>query len=150
MLDKTIYYIKKYESVLLYLIFGVLTTFVNIVVYYILFNHVLLSNILSNGIAWVAAVIFAFITNKIWVFKSKTLEIEQVIKELIAFFSARLSTGLLDMAIMYVGVDLLKVNSIYSKIISGVVVVILNYIFSKLFIFRKNKEIGRASCRERV
>ena len=140
MLDKTIYYIKKYESVLLYLIFGVLTTFVNIVVYYILFNHVLLSNILSNGIAWVAAVIFAFITNKIWVFKSKTLEIEQVIKELIAFFSARLSTGLLDMAIMYVGVDLLKVNSIYSKIISGVVVVMLNYIFSKLFIFRKNKE----------
>ena len=140
MLDKTIYYIKKYESVLLYLIFGVLTTFVNIVVYYILFNHVLFSNILSNGIAWVAAVIFAFITNKIWVFKSKTLEIEQVIKELIAFFSARLSTGLLDMAIMYVGVDLLKVNSIYSKIISGVVVVILNYIFSKLFIFRKNKE----------
>ena len=140
MLDKTIYYIKKYESVLLYLIFGVLTTFVNIVVYYILFNHVLLSNILSNGIAWVAAVIFAFITNKIWVFKSKSLEIEQVIKELIAFFSARLSTGLLDMAIMYVGVDLLKVNSIYSKIISGVVVVILNYIFSKLFIFRKNKE----------
>ena len=140
MLDKTIYYIKKYESVLLYLIFGVLTTFVNIVVYYILFNHVLLSNILSNGIAWVAAVIFAFITNKIWVSKSKTLEIEQVIKELIAFFSARLSTGLLDMAIMYVGVDLLKVNSIYSKIISGVVVVILNYIFSKLFIFRKNKE----------
>ena len=140
MLDKTIYYIKKYESVLLYLIFGVLTTFVNIVVYYILFNHVLLSNILSNGIAWVAAVIFAFITNKIWVFKSKTLEIEQVIKELIAFFSARLSTGLLDMAIMYVGVDLLKVTSIYSKIISGVVVVILNYIFSKLFIFRKNKE----------
>ena len=140
MLDKTIYYIKKYESVLLYLIFGVLTTFVNIVVYYILFNHVLLSNILSNGIAWVAAVIFAVITNKIWVFKSKTLEIEQVIKELIAFFSARLSTGLLDMAIMYVGVDLLKVNSIYSKIISGVVVVILNYIFSKLFIFRKNKE----------
>lgn len=140
MLDKTIYYIKKYESVLLYLIFGVLTTFVNIVVYYILFNHVLLSNILSNGIAWVAAVIFAFITNKIWVFKSKTLEIEQVIKELSAFFSARLSTGILDMAIMYVGVDLLKVNSIYSKIISGVVVVILNYIFSKLFIFRKNKE----------
>ena len=140
MLDKTIYYIKKYESVLLYLIFGVLTTFVNIVVYYILSNHVLLSNILSNGIAWVAAVIFAFITNKIWVFQSKSLEIEQVIKELIAFFSARLSTGILDMAIMYVGVDLLKVNSIYSKIISGVVVVILNYIFSKLFIFRKNKE----------
>ena len=140
MLDKIIYYIKKYEGVLLYLIFGVLTTFVNIVVYYILFNHVLLSNILSNAIAWVAAVIFAFITNKIWVFKSKTLEIEKVIKELSAFFSARLSTGLLDMAIMYVGVDLLKVNSIYSKIISGVVVVILNYIFSKLFIFRKNKE----------
>ena len=129
MLDKTIYYIKKYESVLLYLIFGVLTTFVNIVVYYILFNHVLLSNILSNGIAWVAAVIFAFITNKIWVFKSKTLEIEQVIKELSAFFSARLSTGLLDMAIMYVGVDLIKVNSIYTKIIYGVVEVILNYIY---------------------
>ena len=113
---------------------------VNFASYYICYTKFHWINLASNTVAWILSVKFAFITNKIWVFKSKTLEIEQVIKELIAFFSARLSTGLLDMAIMYVGVDLLKVNSIYSKIISGVVVVILNYIFSKLFIFRKNKE----------
>lgn len=140
MLERISYYIKKYEGVLLYLIFGVLTTVINMVVYYILFASLLLPNLVSNAIAWLAAVAFAFITNKIWVFKSKSFELKIVIKELFAFITARLSTGILDMAIMYVGVDVLKGNSLYAKIFANVLVVILNYIFSKLFIFRKNKE----------
>ena len=140
MLERISYYIKKYEGVLLYLIFGVLTTVINMEVYYILFAGLLLPNLVSNAIAWLAAVAFAFITNKIWVFKSKSFEFSKLAVELSGFITARLFTGFLDTAIMFVGVDVLKRNWIIAKIVSSVVVVILNYIFSKLFVFRKNKE----------
>ena len=128
MLERISYYIKKYESVILYLIFGVLTTLVNFAAYNICYTKLQFPNLVSNTIAWILSVLFAFITNKIWVFKSK------------GFITARLFTGFLDTAIMFVGVDVLKRNWIIAKIVSSVVVVILNYIFSKLFIFRKNKE----------
>lgn len=137
MIDKLIYNIKKYEGVLLYLIFGVLTTLINMAVYYILYTVFNIPNIVSNTHAWIAAVIFAFITNKIWVFRSKSLEPGVVLKEFSAFLLARVSTGVLDTLIMYVGVDLLNGKPLFSKIVSNVFVVILNYIFSKLFIFRK-------------
>lgn len=140
MLDKISYYIKKYESVILYLIFGVLTTLVNFVAYHICYTKLQFPNLLSNTIAWILSVLFAFITNKIWVFKSKSFGLSKLAQELFAFVTARLFTGFLDTAIMFVGVDVLKQNWIIAKIVSSVVVVILNYIFSKLFIFRKNKE----------
>ena len=131
MLERISYYIKKYKSVILYLIFGVLTTLVNFVAYNICYTKLQFPNLVSNTIAWILSVLFAFITNKIWVFKSKSFGLSKL---------ARLFTGFLDTAIMFVGVDLLKRNWIIAKIVSSVVVVILNYIFSKLFIFRKNKE----------
>ena len=137
MIDKIIYNIKKYEGVLLYLIFGVLTTLINMAVYYALYEGFNIPNIVSNTNAWIVAVVFAFITNKVWVFRSKSLEPGVVFKEFSAFLLARVSTGLLDTLIMYVGVDLLNGRPLFSKIISNVFVVILNYIFSKLFIFRK-------------
>ena len=131
MLEKISYYIKKYESVLLYLIFGVLTTLVNFAAYHVCYTKLQFPNLVSNTIAWILSVLFAFITNKIWVFKSKSFEFSKLAVEL---------SGFIDTAIMFVGVDLLKRNWIIAKIVSSVVVVILNYIFSKLFIFRKNKE----------
>ena len=134
MLEKISYYIKKYEGVLLYLIFGVLTTLVNFAAYHVCYTKLQFPNLVSN------TVLFAFITNKIWVFKSKSFEFSKLAVELSGFITARLFTGFLDTAIMFVGVDLLKRNWIIAKIVSSVVVVILNYIFSKLFIFRKNKE----------
>ena len=137
MVDKIIDNIKKYEGVLLYLIFGALTTVINTVVYYILYTKFNISNIVSNTNAWIAAVIFAFITNKVWVFKSKSFEPVLVLRELASFILARLSTGLLDMFIMYMGVDVLGGKPMLSKVISNVFVVILNYVFSKLFIFRR-------------
>ena len=140
MIDRLIFYIKKYEGVLLYLIFGVLTTAVNFAVYYICYTKFHWINLASNTVAWILSVMFAFITNKIWVFKSKSFEFSKLAVELSGFITARLFTGFLDTAIMFVGVDLLKRNWIIAKIVSSVVVVILNYIFSKLFIFRKNKE----------
>ena len=140
MIDKIVFYIKKYEDVLLYLIFGVLTTLVNFATYYICYTKFHWINLVSNTVAWILSVMFAFITNKIWVFKSKSFQTELVLRELITFVVSRLSTWLLETVIMIVGVDILKVYWLIAKVIASVLVVILNYVFSKLFIFRKNKE----------
>ena len=105
MIDRLIFYIKKYEGVLLYLIFGVLTTVVNFIVYYICYTKFHWINLASNTVAWILSVMFAFITNKIWVFKSKSFQNELVLRELITFVVSRLSTWLLETVIMFVGVD---------------------------------------------
>ncbi len=139
MIDKIVFYIKKYEDVLLYLIFGVLTTLVNFVTYYICYTKFHWINLASNTVAWILSVMFAFITNKIWVFKSKSFQTELVLRELITFIVSRLSTWLLETVIMIIGVDILKGYWLIAKVIASVLVVILNYVFSKLFIFRKNK-----------
>lgn len=133
------YYYEKYKSQILYIFFGAITTFINIISYYVSFNVLGISNVVSTIIAWVFAVIFAFITNKIWVFDSKSWEPEIAIKELISFISVRLLTGLFDLAIMYIGVDVLKFNGMIMKILSNVFVLIANYIGSKLFIFKSTK-----------
>ena len=82
MLEKISYYIKKYESVLLYLIFGVLTTLVNFAAYHVCYTKLQFPNLVSNTIAWILSVLFAFITNKIWVFKSKRFEFSKLAVEL--------------------------------------------------------------------
>ena len=132
--------IKKYKSFIMYAIFGVLTTVINLICYEILYNHLGVSNIISNVIAWIAAVAFAYITNKIWVFESKSLELKVVLQEIWRFISCRLATGVLDLIIMYIGVDILNGPSTILKIISNIIVIILNYIASKLVIFKNKKE----------
>lgn len=128
-----IYY--TYKEPILYLIFGGLTTLVNIITYFVCYNIASLSNVISTIIAWILSVIFAFITNKIYVFESKS---KSIIIELASFFICRLGTGILDLGIMYFTVDILKWNALLMKIISNVIVIILNYIFSKLIIFKKS------------
>ena len=130
-------YFTKYISQILYIFFGAITTFINIITYYICFDVLNISNVVSTIIAWIFSVIFAFITNKLWVFESKSWEPEVAMKELVSFISVRLLTGLFDLGIMYVGVDLLKFNGMLMKILSNVFVLIANYIGSKLFIFKK-------------
>lgn len=121
----------------MYLIFGVLTTLVNIVVYY-LFNDVLhVHYMVSNAIAWILSVLFAYITNRKYVFESNG---DSIITELSKFVTARLSTGIMDMVVMWLLVDVLHVNSMISKIISNVLVVVGNYVLSKLFVFKKGEE----------
>lgn len=132
---------KKYESLISYAFFGVCTTIVNIVAYY-LFAHILkFGTASSTAIAWFLAVLFALITNKIWVFKSKSWEKDVLIKETISFFSCRLLTGLLDILIMIVFVDVLHFNDIVIKVISNILVIILNYVASKLIIFNSESKI---------
>ena len=130
---------KQYKEIILYLIFGVLTTVVNIVVFE-LFTNVLNTNyLISNAIAWLISVLFAYITNRIYVFKSKAKEKKAIIKEISSFFGFRLLSGIMDMAFMFIFVSLLHLNESIMKIVVNVIVVILNYIFSKVFIFKKDK-----------
>ena len=129
--------IIKYKFIILYGIFGVLTTVINIGVYGVLYSGLGVSNVISNVIAWVISVLFAFITNKLWVFESKSFNFKLFVKELGSFTVCRVATGVLDLVIMFVGVDLLKGPAIILKIASNIIVIILNYVMSKIFVFKK-------------
>ena len=139
---------SKLKELFLYGIFGVLTTILNIALYRILSG--IMNHLIANAIAWVICVLFAFLTNKVFVFESKSFETKLVLKELAAFTAARLATGVFDELFMFTAVDLLKCGQMnleafgltingatIAKIISNIIVIIFNYIFSKLFIFAK-------------
>ena len=128
---------KKYQQPILYLFFGVCTTAVNIITYYISAHILSLSVILSTCLAWIISVIFSYITNKWWVFESKSLRLKAVVLEFLSFTGCRLFTGACDLLIMFIFVDCLAMNDLFVKIASNVLVVILNYIFSKLIIFKQ-------------
>ncbi len=131
----------KYRELILYVFFGGLTTLVNWGSFWLMFEIIHMDYLLATALAWVFSVIFAYITNRIWVFESKVTAIKAVLIEIAAFFAFRLLSGGMDMLLMYIGVDLLQINELLMKLVSNVFVVIANYIFSKLFIFRKkNKE----------
>ena len=129
--------IKKYKSFMFYAIFGVFTTIVNILTYNVCYSKFGISNTVSNVIAWILAVAFAYLTNKIWVFDSKSWALDVLKREAAAFISCRLATGVMDIIIMYVTVDIMELPAILMKVASNVLVIILNYIFSKLIIFKK-------------
>lgn len=137
MIEKIKKLIKQYWDILPYLIFGVLTTVVNYLVYLPAYNILGLSAAVSNVIAWVVAVAFAYLTNKPFVFKSFDWSKETVIPELTKFVSCRVASGVMETGIIFVAVDLLGWNAIIWKLVTSVLVVILNYIFSKLIVFKK-------------
>ena len=129
----------KYKEIISYLFFGGCTTIVNFVSYYIPARIFGIDEIVSNVIAWCVSVLFAYITNKIFVFSSKTENIKQTIKEFASFVFARLFTGALcDVGLFALMIHILNINDIVSKITTQVLVVVLNYVLSKLVIF-KNK-----------
>ena len=127
----------KYKDLLLYGIFGVLTTLVNMAVYWLLAHPLNLSATLSAALAWVAAVSFAYLTNRKWVFHSQAETAAEKGKELISFFSCRAATGLLDIFFMFLFVDVLHFPDMIIKLASNVLVIILNYLASMLLVFRK-------------
>ena len=129
--------IRKHYDILAYLFFGVLTTVVNYVIYLPCYNLLQISGAVSNVIAWVAAVAFAYLTNKPFVFKSHDWSAKTVLPELTKFVSCRVGSGLLETAIIFVTVDCLSWNGNIIKIVTSVLVVVLNYIASKLVVFRK-------------
>ena len=137
-MDRIINLIKKHWDIVSYLIFGVLTTAVNYIVYLPCYNLLSLSAALSNVIAWIAAVAFAYLTNKPFVFRSNDWSAKTVIPELTKFVGARIASGALETGIIFLTVDLLSWNGNLMKLITSVLVVIINYITSKLVVFRKS------------
>lgn len=120
------------QELIRYGIFGVLTGVVNLGIYF-LFSQVLgIYYLISNVFAWFLSVLFAYLTNRFWVFESKN----NILKEIILFFSGRLFSGLVDIGLMFIFVDILSIGDFISKIIVVIIVVILNYLFSKLLIFK--------------
>ena len=136
-MEKIRFLVEKYWDILSYLFFGVLTTVVNYLVYLPCYNLLGISASLSNVIAWVAAVAFAYLTNKPWVFKSHDWSRQTVIPELTKFVGCRVGSGALETGIIFLFVDVLCWNGNVMKLITSVLVVILNYIGSKLLVFRK-------------
>lgn len=122
-----------------YLIFGALSTIVNIVAYSVAFYSLNIDNGKSNILAWVIAAVFAYITNKIFVFESKVDTKKALLKEATSFFGCRLLTLAVDQFIMVVGVDKFGLPGFIMKVISNVIVIILNFVLSKLIIFKKKK-----------
>lgn len=144
--DKINNLIKKFlnKETISYLIFGVLTTIINIVVFWFAERELEFimsedaASLVGNVIAWVISVAFAFVTNKLFVFESKSMAFKVVMAELTGFVIARLLSLAFDEGFMFVAIVLLGMNSLLAKIISNVFVVIINYVLSKFFIF-KNK-----------
>ena len=121
------------KQLFLYGIFGVLTTILAIFLYWVFTRLAGFSVVISSALSWFLAVIFAFFTNRRYVFLSSG----NIFHEFYSFVMARLFTGLLDIFIMYLFVDVLKFYDMPVKIISNIIVIILNYVASKLFIFRR-------------
>ena len=139
---------QKYKEMLLYLLFGVLTTVVNYIVYFSA-KALGLNYQLSTVLAWILAVAFAYITNRIWVFESKSKGAKAILKEIVLFVAARLFSLLLELLIMYIGMDLCNANEyilhiftrtfpmgeFITKTVAQIVVILANYIASKRFVF---------------
>lgn len=124
------------KELLNYIVFGVLTTLINILTYQIL-SVAGVTTLIANGIAWLLSVLFAYITNRKYVFDSHS---ENRIQECLKFYGSRISTGILDMAGMWMLVDIFYFPGMVSKVGMNVVVIVLNYIFSKLFVFKDKEE----------
>lgn len=132
------YALKKHKKILSYLFFGICTTIINILCYKVSYEGLKIPNVISTCFAWVIAVTFAFVTNKRYVFESKSQEKNIVRKELKYFFSCRLLTGFAEVLFMYVMVDMLKGDAILWKLISNVLVIVLNYFASKIVVFKNS------------
>ena len=121
------------KELVLYVIFGTFTFFVNIIVYFLFENVLGVNYIISNIIAWFFSVLFAYITNRIWVFESKS---PNILKEMSLFFGGRIFSGVVDTGLMYLFIDILTIGDLISKIVVQIIVIILNYVFSKLIVFK--------------
>lgn len=133
--------LKQYWEIISYLFFGVCTTLVNIAAYFVC-SKLGYSTSASTITAWALSVLFAYLTNRYFVFEDRAQSPAGILRELISFFSCRLATGILDLAIMVVFVDFLGINGMVIKVIANIIVIILNYVASKLLIFRNDNSEG--------
>ena len=129
-------FLRKYEHLIAYLFFGVLTTLINLISFWLISKFTSVGTIPATIISWIIAVIFAFVTNKIWVFKSKNKSRKETTKEIINFLIARIITLFVEVFIMWLMVDHFHHDKLIWKLLCNIITVVLNYLFSKLFVFK--------------
>lgn len=127
------------KEILYYIIFGILTTLVDMIMFYISNEVFSINYIISTIIAWILAVLFAYFTNRKWVFKSNSTNRYDILKEFVLFIIARVTSLILTIIWMIITVELLKINEFISKLLANFFVIIINYIFSSLYIFKNKK-----------
>lgn len=132
---------KKYREIILYILFGGLTTLINLLLYNIMYYYMKSSNLLSTIVAWLFSVLTAFFTNKQIVFGSSSWNLKILLKEGVRFFECRIGTGILEIIFMYMTVDILGWSGFIMKLIVNVIVIILNYVASKMIIFSKKNTV---------
>lgn len=130
---------QKYREIIVYIIFGGLTTLVNFVGYLVLTRLVGMEAGIANIVAILISILFAYITNKIWVFESKTTNLKEIAKEMVSFFGCRAFTSLLDIGLFDLLVYVFHISDIWVKLFNQIIVIVLNYILSKVIVFRKDK-----------
>ena len=124
---------KLDRELVLYVVFGTFTFLVNVVTYFLFQSVMGINYLVSNVLAWFFSVLFAYITNRRWVFESKS---PNILKEMSLFFGGRIFSGVVDTALMYLFIDVLVLGNTFSKIVVQIIVIVLNYVFSKLIVFK--------------
>lgn len=130
---------EKYKDIIPYAFFGVCTTIVNTAAYWLCAHPLGLSVLPSTIIAWFLAVLFAYITNRKWVFHSEATTRQEIQREVVSFYACRIATGIVDWLCMYVFVDLMHWNDLIIKVGANILVIVLNYVASKLVIFKEKR-----------
>lgn len=127
-------------AIVMYLVMGGITTFINIFTFWLFESVIGWNYTFANIIAWIFSVLFAYVSNKLYVFESEHHSIQELIKEITSFFGFRVLSLGIDLVAMWVCISLLKINPLISKVIANIFVLILNYLFSKFFIFKNKKD----------
>ena len=131
---------EKYRDVIPYMIFGVLTTLVNMAVYWLMAHPLQLEVMPSTVTAWIITILFAYVTNRKWVFHSEASAVNEIIQDMISFFACRLATGIVDWGCMFLFVNICHFDDVIIKFAANVLVIILNYAASRLIIFKHKDE----------
>ena len=130
---------REHRERMRYLVFGLLTTLLNLLIFTICVRIIKIPVLISTIISWIIAVLFAYVTNKLYVFDSKVIQKKELAIEIISFFNARIITLVIETVFLWVTVIKLGWNEIIMKIIANIIVIVLNFVFSKIYIFKKEK-----------
>lgn len=138
-MNKLVNIYNRYREQILYLVFGGVTTLISIITYAVFTELADINILIANILSWIISVAVAYATNKSVVFRSDKKGVAQVLTEALSFYAGRLLTLLIEEAILFVFIDLVKLPNMPVKIIAQIIIIVLNYIISKVFIFKKTK-----------
>ncbi|WP_099221630.1 GtrA family protein [Listeria costaricensis] len=140
LLDKIPWYTDEIHSIVMYLIMGGFTTLINIATFWLFASFLNWDYRIANGIAWIASVLFAYLSNKKYVFDSYTPTRKDRFREITSFFGFRFLTFIVDTIVMIILVSFFLMNETWAKVWTNVIILVLNYVFSKFFIFKSKKQ----------